>query len=269
MTPEFLSILSSFLPQNSTQATSTVITESLIIDSDYSTSVTLLHGNVTIGSFTLELAQEEAWKLLQDSSSHLASSQQKPLLSVSFDEAFLLIHQELASERRPWLYGTPATALTASASVLGLGARVENHAGGKGSGCTQILLPADINALIHQWSPTGSLVVALEAHTLDFKVSKNVVDAVASLANAYSDNESAQPFDAVFGDNKVLFDVLSDDLRSGAFILAGADATMAGLQPLRAAVRSLGGRGKESLEWRYDYPRSIGCVFIQVSNLNI
>jgi hypothetical protein len=265
VTPELLATFNAFFPSEIPKNTS-VLTEVLVSDISSVVSTPLLHGNVTLGNFNLELAQEE-WGDEQGQSD-LATISSKPSLIVSFDEAFVLIHQDLASERRPWLRGTSAMALTASASVLGLGARVEKHVGGEGSDCTQILLPADINALIHQWSPTKSLVVALEAHALDFKVSKNVADAVASLANAYSSADSTEPVEAGSANNTTLIDVLSDDLRSGAFILAGTDATMTGLQPLRAAVRSLG-RGKESLEWRYAYPRSIGCVYIQVSYLDI
>jgi hypothetical protein len=268
LTPELLSTFNALFPPE-IPTNNTVSTEILTLESNSDFSTPLLHGSVTLGSFIFQLAGEEVWV---DKQGHtdLAITSLKPSLTVSFDEAFILIHQELGSDRRPWLRGTSAMALTASASVLRLGARVEKHAGGAGSDCTQILLPADINALIHQWSPTRSLVVALEAHTLDFRVSKNVADAVASVTNAYSNIECAEPVKSgSVTDNVLLVDILSDDLRSGAFILAGTDATMTGLQPLRAAVRSLGGRGKESLEWRYASPRSIGCIFIQVSNLNI
>jgi hypothetical protein len=265
LTPELLSTFNAFLPAEI--ATNNVyLTEVLVTEPNSAVSTPVLHGNVTLGSCNLELAPEEEWAGDQSQSSCCS----KPSLTISSDEAFILVHQDLASERRPWLRGTSAMALIASASVLGLGARVENHTGGTGSDCTQILLPADINALIHHWSPTRSLVAALESHTLDFKVSKNVADALTSLASAFSTTESTtEAFEDQIANDALLIDILSDDLRSGAFILAGSDTTMSGLQPLRAAVRSLGGHGKESLEWRYACPRSIGCIYIQVSNLNI
>ncbi|KAL4522616.1 hypothetical protein Ndes2526A_g01019 [Nannochloris sp. 'desiccata'] len=260
LTPELLSTLNAFLPpENPTN--NTVITEVLVIEPNSTISTPLLHGNITLGSFSLELAQEVEWAGEQGQSD-CANNSPKPLFKVFFEEALVSICQEMASERCPWLYGTSATALTASASLLGLGARVEKHAGGTGSDCTQILLPADIKALIHQWSPTRSLVVALEADTLDFKVSKNVADAATSLTNAYSNSDSPEAVEAELAHNALVIDVLSDDLRSGASVFTETDSPMTGCQPLRVAVRSPGGHGKESLEWRYAYPRSIGCVFI-------
>ena len=267
LTPELLSTLNAFL-RPETRRNNTVLTEVLVIEPNSTISTPLLHGNITSGSFSLELAQEVEWAG-EHGQSDCAFNPSKPSFKVSFEEVFVLIFQELASERRPWLYGTSATALTASASVLGLGARVEKHAGGTGSYCTQILLPADIKALIHQWSPTRSLVVALEADTLDFKVSRNVADAVISLTNAYSVSESTESVEAEFAENAFRVDVLSDDLRSGASILPATVSTMTGWQPLQATVRSLGEHGNESLEWRYAYPRSIGCIFIQVSKLDL
>lgn len=262
LTPELLSTLNAFLPpENATN--NTCLTKVFIIEPNATISTPLLHGNISSGSFSLDLAPEVEWAG-EHGQSDCAFNPPKPSFKVFFEAAFVLIFQDLASERCPWLYGTSATALTASASMLGLGARVENHAGGIGSDCTQILLPADIKALIHQWSPTRSLVLALEAEMLDFKVSKNVADAMTSLTKAYYNTESVQ---AESAGNLPIVDVLNDDLRSGASILTGTDSIMTGWQPLQVAVRSLG-HGEESLEWRYACPRNIGCIFIQVSILN-
>ena len=229
----------------------------------------LLHGSTTIGGIFVEAASFQRW------AAHAPHPQSPPpplpqicSLLVSIEEAFLLFDQQSILEGRPWLYDMSAVASTTTITLLGVGAKVAGHAGGIGANSTQILLPADIQVHHHRWGPSGSVVAAVETQILDVKVSKVVVEAMQDLATAFAttmprgtsasaaaaQEEQPGPFEAIEAAS------LTDDLRSGPFTLAGMDRR---LVPF-GVVFSRHDAGEGSVEWRYPYPRNVGCILIKV-----
>jgi hypothetical protein len=207
----------------------------------------LLHGSTTLGAFRLEVAGGERWGVGVPSSPGLSAA-----FHVSFDEAFVLLHQESTLSGRPWLQGTRAVASTVTAALLGVGAKVSGHAGGPGADTTQILVPSDINVNLSQWHPTCSSVLAMDVQVLDLKVNAAALAAGTALASAYSTTEPQAPEESPLPPVDPLY-LFTDDLRSALFSLSGSS------QPFGVAL------GEGVIEWRYPYPRTVNCIFIEVS----
>lgn len=207
----------------------------------------LLHGSTTVGAFRVEVGGEERWGDELPTSPALAAA-----FHLSFDEAFILLHQESTISGRPWLQGTRAVASTATAALLGVAVKVSGHAGGAGADATQILIPSDININWSQWHPTGSSVLAVDVQALDLKVNAAAVAVGTALASAYS---AAEPQALEEGRVTPVEDshLFTDDLRSALFSLSGAG------HPFGVAL------GDYVAEWKYPYPRAVDCIFIEVS----
>lgn len=220
----------------------------------------LLHGTATMRGFKIEFAAVESWKP-QKLTTDLGE-ESSPAFVVSSDHVFVLFHQESVSERRPWLRGSHALASSATISIVGCGARLEERVGSSTANFTQILLPADFQLCLQRWGLSGRFVAATEAKALDIKLSRRVADEAAQLAKAFAQGQQqAEVQNDEQSGRGIDSPIFEDDLRCGAFEL---DAVYD--QALRAfgvSLRHLGS-GENVVEWRYPFARDIHSIFIEV-----
>jgi hypothetical protein len=205
-------------------------------------TVELKHAKFVIASVSIEVASATCWDA---TALGVAGG---PRVVISLDESIVMLHQERAETKRPWLLGDGALVANVEVSLLGASI-VAHHIGPAGATVTPLLRPTDCSVSARSMQPAGTFAIALRAAWLPLQVSMFAIDALGNLASSFINEQSApslkgRPCAPIAGV------VLLDDLRGGMFSLAPG----AVLAPLQLAV------GDQCVRWLYPSPRRVASL---------
>ena len=110
------------------------------------------------------------------------------------------------------------------------------------------------------------MVAAIEAQTVDFKLSRRVADKVTQLVKSFSQEQGSQIHTTEEQGGTLLSRGLSDDLRCGAFELQVCDQDV--VSPCGVTLRQIG-TAEKAVEWHYPFSRHVRSIFIEVNRIDL